>query len=1049
MSLTKRAIEKNRVTAIVLVVVFLAGYGAFFSLPKQEDPGFVIRAAQVTTKFPGASPQRVELLVTDRLEKAIQEIPELDFIESRSMTGLSVITVNIKESYKDMRPIWDNLRRKVERETPFLPAGVADPVVNDEFGDVFGIIINLTGDGYSYAELKEIADEMRDELLRLPDAAKVDIYGVQDERIFIEYKDAKLKEIGLSPSQLSQILERQNIVVPGGSVFVGRERIFIEPSGNFESVADIENTVVSLPGTDAVVQLKDFVAVKRGYIDPPSSTVHTRRESQLLQSLSNVNFPSASPETTALALGISMRDGGQLTKLGKLVEDKLDTLRQAYPLGIHIELAIFQPKDVQDVIDGFTGSLVQAVTIVMLAVLLFLGVRTGIVVSALIPAAMVATLLTMQAFGITLNQMSLAALIIALGMLVDNGVVMAESTLVMMQQGKDVKTAAIDSAKELRIPLLTSSLTTAAAFLPIYLAESAVGEYCAALFQVVTIALLCSWLLSLTMTPLLSTLLLKPAKEIKPETFDSAFYKIYRRFLLLFLRHRTFAAILLVAAFVGAMSLFPRIPKLFFPASDRPTFEMVIEMVSGTAIESMDAKVRNLEDWILKTQMAEVDTDGEVAKEGILNWFGMVGQGAPRYYLAANPEPPDAAYSQFLVQHTSRDGMTATLDAISAHVRENFPELKIDLKPRVMGTPVKYPVEVRVSGKDNDTLFGLVGKVKAKLRSHPAVNNVGDDWGVRTKKVAINVDQARARRAGVSSHDVAVSLQAHFSGLQVTEYREEDETIPVTMRSHSAERHDLSKLETMNVFVQATGQTIPLRQIASGNVIWEPSKIMRRDRYRTVTINTTLRAGFLATDVMADLVPWMAESASSWPLGYRYAFGGENEKSSKANASIGAQLPIAGFIIIMLLVGQFNSFRRPLIIMATLPLALIGVVLGLLLAKSYFGFMTLLGVISLFGIVINNAIVLIDRIKIEIDENHLSPDQAVIAAAQQRLRPILLTTATTIVGLLPLWFGGSPMFVPMAIAIIFGLAFATVLTLGVVPLLYSVLFRVSFKDISA
>ena len=787
------------------------------------------------------------------------------------------------------------------------------------------------------------------------------------------------------------------------------------------------------------------MSVKRGYVDPPRSTVHTRTETQLRRRTTAQPFPFEEPEITALALGISMREGGKLTDLGELVKAKLAKLQHVYPLGVDLEAAMFQPKDVQDVIDGFTSSLVQAVVIVMISVLLFLGFRTGIVVSALIPAAMVATLFCLQIFGISLNQMSLAALIIALGMLVDNGVVMAESTLVMMEQGKDVKTAAIDSAGELRTPLLVSSLTTAAAFLPIYLAKSAVGEYCAALFQVVTIALLCSWVLSLTMTPMLATLMLKPPKETKPNTFDSAFYRIYRGFLMSFLRFRFLSLVILAVTFVGAMSLFPLIPKLFFPASDRPTFEMVVEMISGTAIESMDDRVRQLEDWILNTQMASEDEAGEVEHEGIVNWFGMVGQGAPRYYLAANPEPPESGYAQFLIQHTSRDAMETTLSAIRAHANEHFPEFKVDLKPRVMGTPVKYPIEVRVSGKENDTLFGLVDKVKAKLRSYPTVSNIGDDWGLRTKKLVINIDQARARRAGVSSEDVAVSLQAHFSGVQVTEYREEDKTIPVTLRSFEADRNDMSKFDTMNVFVQATGQTIPLRQIATGDVVWEASKIMRRDRYRTVTINATMKPGSLANDVMIDLVPWIAGESESWPIGYRYEFGGENEKSSKANASIGEQLPIAGFIIILLLVGQFNSFRRPLIIIGTLPLALIGVVLGLLVAKSYFGFMTLLGVISLFGIVINNAIVLIDRIKIEIDDNGLKPNRAVIEAAQQRLRPILLTTATTIVGLLPLWFGGSPMFEPMAISIIFGLGFATVLTLGVVPLLYSLFFRVSFK----
>jgi multidrug efflux pump len=1041
-NITRAAIEKSRITSVVLLVILAAGWQAFNELPRAEDPGFIIRMAQVMTIFPGASPDRVEKLVTDRLEKAIQEIPEVDFIASTSKTGLSVIMVNVKESHKKMRPIWDSLRRKVERETPNLPQGAFKPSVNDEFGDVFGILLSVTSDGYSYAGLKEVADSMRDELLNLPDAAKVDIYGVQDERVFLEYNTARLVEAGLSPLQLSQILTSQNIVIPGGSVHLGDERIDIEPSGNFGSVEEIANSVIALPKARAVVYLKDLVQVSRGYRDPPRTKVHTSDGTALVNS-KKYNFPYAKPATAGLVLGISMRKGGKLTDLGDQVETLLTRFREAYPLGIQVNKAMFQPRDVQLVVDNFTTSLMQAIVIVMIAMLLFLGMRTGLVVSALIPSAIMASLAIMQVLGIGLDQISLAALIIALGMLVDNGVVMAESTMVSMAEGKTAKEAAISSANELRIPLLTSSLTTSAAFLPIFMAKSATGEYTASLFKVVTIALLSSWVLSLTMTPLLCTWLLKVKPKQISQTFSTRFYRYYRGFLLLFLRRPLFTLLIILATFGGVMTLFAHVPKKFFPPSDRPTFEVEVSMPVGTAIETTTHTVKLIERELRKTYQI-----GQHRKLGVVGWTAFIGAGGPRYYLSANIEPPNPAYALMLVSHTGRDGMDETMDGLRRWALDAFPGAKVDVKPRALGPPVRFPVSVRLQGKEAGALFELAEKVKTQLRTDPAVNNVSDDWGMRSKKLVVEIDQPRARRAGVSSQDVAVSLQTHFTGLEVTQYREREKVIPVIMRSVAADREDIGKLQTLNVYSQTTGQSVSLQQIADVKLVWEPSKIQRRNRNLTITVNATMRPGALASTTTAKIKGWLVEDAKNWPIGYRFENAGEAEETAKANESINEQLPFAGFVIILLLVWQFNSLRRPLIIFVTLPLGMIGVVLGLLITKSYFGFMTFLGVISLFGIVINNAIVLLDRIKIEIEDNHLEPARAIVQAAQARLRPILLTTATTIAGLIPLWLGSSPMFVPMAIAIIFGLAFATVLTLGAVPTMYAILFRVKFKGFS-
>ena len=490
MDITRAAIEKNRITAVLLLAVLVGGASAYRGMSRAEDPGFIIRTAQVLTMFPGASPDRVENLVTDKLEKVIQEIPELDFVSSTSKTGVSIVMVNIREEFMDMRPIWDDVRRRVDRARPELPADIVGPTVNDEFGDVFGVVVALTGEGFSYAELKDVADEVRDELLRVDDVAKVVIHGAQDERVFVDYDNARLAELGLSPIQLRQILDSANIIIPGGDVSTDVERITLEPSGNFESVDDLRQAVVTLPGRPEILYLEDLATITRGYVDPPGSMVR-------------------STGVPALALAVSMRDGGNIITLGDGVALELRRLQALYPIGIEFDVVAFQPEIVSRKVAEFVANLLQAVGIVLVVMLLFLGLRTGLVVASLVPMAIVMALLVMSFLGIGLDQMSLASLIIALGMLVDNAIVMAESIMVQMSEGKDRRDAAIDSARELRVPLLISSLTTAAAFLPIFLSESSTGEYTAPLFKVVTITLLSSWVLALTMTPLLCVLFLK------------------------------------------------------------------------------------------------------------------------------------------------------------------------------------------------------------------------------------------------------------------------------------------------------------------------------------------------------------------------------------------------------------------------------------------------------------------------------------------------------------------------------------------------------------
>jgi len=1019
--LTRWAIKNNRVTSVALVVVLLAGIAAYGRLPRSEDPGFTIRIAMIMTIFPGASPERVEQLITDKIEKAVLEMPEVDFVRSQSKTGASIIFVHVQARYDEMRPIWDRLRRKVERASRDLPQDAFPPVLNDEFGDVFGTIATVTGEGYSYRELKQIADEVKNELLLIDEVAKVEIHGDQAEQIFVEFNNARLAELGISPHQLKQVLESRNIIIPGGHVSTDRERMSLEPTGNFDSIDELEHTVIAHPNMRGVLELGDIADVRRAYVDPAKSMVRASG-------------------TAALALAINLREGGNITELGRKVRAKINRLQAQYPIGVDLEFAAFQADHVNRKVDDFTTNLLQAVGLVLLVMLVTLGLRTGLVVASLIPMTMVMSLLVMSLLEIGLDQMSLASLIIALGMLVDNAIVMSESIMVAIERGEDAIESAVRSAKELRVPLLTSSLTTSAAFLPIFLAESDVGEYTAPLFKVVTIALLSSWVLSLTMTPLLCVQFLRAKPGgVEEETFGGRFYRVYRGFVIMLLRHRVLTLLVTLGIFALTLSGFRYIPNIFFPPNDKAILTAELRLPIGTPIERTDLVVAAVE-----AHMASELQVGSSREHGVVDWASFIGRGAPRFVLNYTPPMSSPEYAMLLINATDRGVLPEIKRSLEGFVFERFPDLRVNVSKLPIGPPASAPVEVRVSGQQLDRVFDIATEVQSKLETMSGVENVRNDWGPRTKKILVQIDQDRARRAGLSNLDIAVSLQTVLSGYDTTQFREGDNVIPITLRTVAADREDIGKLESHNVYSLVTGRSVPLKQVADIEVAWQPAKILRRGRLKTVTVSGHVADGVSPLAVSGAMGEWLGEVSDSWGVGYKWALGGEEEKSGAANASIAAKLPIAAFIILMLLVGQFNSIRRPAIILTTIPLGLIGVVAGLLVARSYFGFMTLLGVISLAGIVINNAIVLLDRIRIEIEENGLDPTDALVEAAQRRLRPILLTTTTTIGGLVPLWLGGGPMWEPMAISIIFGLAFSTLLTLGVVPVLYAVLFGVRF-----
>ena len=1018
MNITQFALKNDKVTIVFSLLLFIYGIIAFLDLPRAKDPGFIIRTATVVTYFPGASAKRVEQLVTDKLEKEIQQMSEIDFIKSTSKSGVSIIFVNILEKHKNMRPIWDSLRRKVEDGSRELPEGVSKPIVNDEFGDVYGSMISISSDGLSPKEIEDISNDTKDVFLRLPDVAKIDILGIQQEVVYVEFDNSKMARLNLSASYLKNILESKNIVLSGGSIKVETNRLSIEPSGNYEDVEQIGNTIIPL-NTGEKIYLKDIATIKYEYKNP--STFIVQKDSK----------PS-------LIIAISMKKDGDIIRLGEQIDSLLLSVQDKLPLGVKLERIFNEPKIVDKIIKNFVNNLLQAMALVVIVMLFSLGFRTGLIVAVLIPMSILTSFIVMSIFDIWLDQVSLAALIISLGLLVDSAIVMSESIMVLMQKGKNVVEASIKSANELKIPLLTSALTTSAAFLPIFLAKSNTGEYTNSIFKVVTITLLCSWILALTLTPVLSKYFMK--KDLQKEHEESKAASFYRSFLNLLLQNRTIVVIVVILIFLSSIKVLDYVPKKFFPESSEATFTAEIKLPVGTAIETTKYSVSIIEKYIKEKYMS-----GNILDNEVKNVVSFIGESAPRFWLSYEQELASSEYSTILVNTKDTLNMTAIRKDIEDFAKLKFPDMQINVNTLAMGPPVKKPVEIRISGKDIDKLFEMSAKIKQELSKISGTKNIVDDWGIRNKKLKIEIDEAKALKASISNLDIALSLQTTLSGFEVTTFRKEDKLIPIVLRSKEETKDDINRLETINVYSQSSGKNIPLSQVASVNVVYEESKIIRRDRLKTVTIGSDIEQGANALEIFGKITPFLLEYSKSFDLGYYYEFGGEFEASGKANESIMANIPIAFMSILLLMVAQFNSIRKPMIILTAIPLGIIGVSYGLFITNSYFGFMTLLGIISLSGIVINNAIVLIERIKTEEEENGFSAYDSIIEASLSRFRPIVLTTLTTILGLVPLWYSGGAMWEPMAISIIFGLMVSTIFTLTFVPVLYSLFFKVK-KD---
>lgn len=1026
MNLTKFSIEKNRITYMALATVLLLGVFLYQSLPRDSMPPITIRVATIVSQFPGAGPERVEELVTDKIEKVVQELPELKEVSSTSRTGISVVSVTLKDDVtpQELQSVWDRLRRKLD-VIQGLPSAVVPNLDDDGIGDVFGIVLGVTGDGFSYAQMKDYVDDIKDDLIKLDNAAKVEIGGEQDERVFVAFDDSRLKQYGLSAQKLSAIIAAQNILSSGGQINIEDERIVLEPTGNFDSLLDIENLLIPVGDGSQLVYLKDITKVEKGYISPPSQKV-------------SVNGMDA------ISLHVSLKDDASIIALGEEVRTVHKKWQAILPVGLELHTLSSMDTYIDDKVNAFMINLLQSVVIVLVVMLIFLGFRSGLIITVLIPIVIVTTFMVMGLMNIGINQVSLAALIMALGMMVDNGIVVAETIVVKLEEGVPRKEAALQACKELFTPLLISTLTTAAAFLSFYLAESSMGDIVGPIFLVITIALLSSWLISLTIITLLSYLFMKvKPQDAKKSAIDIGIEWLklrYKNLILIALRNKVKTMLCIVVMFVAALFGFTKIEFLFFPDSDRNMITVDINLPLGTKIERTTQVVSQIEAYISK----ELKTT-DVKPDGIVDWSSYIGKGPESYDQGYQPDEANSSYAHILVNTSNFKANQDMINKLDLFCFNTFANADIKIGSLASGGG-GVPIEIKVTGDNPDQLSILSEQIKLKLTTISGTKNIKDDWGPKTKKFIVEIDQIRAQTAGVSSSDIATSLQTILDGFTAGEYREGDKSIPIVMKSDTSQQQTLESIETLNVFSQNTGKTVPFSQVASITPVWQYAKITRLDINRTITVSSELREGGNASLITAQITPWLVEQSKTWNSGYSYSFGGDAENTAENMGAVIKYLPLCGFIIMMLLIIQFNSFRKMIMVYCTIPLAIIGVVVGLLSFQEPFGFMPFLGVIALAGIIINNAIVLIDRMEIEQNVLERKEEDSVITACLQRFRPILLATFTTVLGLIPLYLTGGEMWEGMAISIMVGLLFGTIITLFFIPAFYSVLYKIDYSE---
>ena len=1014
-NLSEWALTHQTLVLYFMVVLAFVGAGSFLRLGQAEDPDFTFKLMVVRTMWPGASAEDVERQLTDKIEKKLQETPRLDHLRSYSKPGESVVFVFVKDSSRpdEIRDTWYQVRKKIGDARGTLPQGIQGPFFNDEFGDTFGNIYAITGEGFTYAQLKETADQVRNQLLRVKDVAKVDLIGEQDEKIFVELANAKLATIGIEPAVVFAALAQQNAVTATGSFETPTDRIFIRASGALDSVESVKSIAIRANGR--LFQLGDVATVYRGFADPAQPRMRFMGKE-------------------AIGVAVSMVPRGDIIALGKALDTQVGRIERELPVGLELDRVNDQPATVKRSIGEFTRTLAEAVSIVLIVSFVSLGLRTGLIVALSIPLTLAVTFLFMYYTGVDLHKISLGALIIALGLLVDDAIISVEMMAVKMEQGYERVKAASYAYTSTAMPMLTGTIVTAAGFLPIGLARSSTGEYTFSIFAVTTIALLVSWIVSVIFVPYLGYKLLPDFKKAGAHVDENAvyqkpFYQRFRRVVTWCVEHRRIVIGATAAIFLLAVFAFRFVQQQFFPAASRPELIVDLRLPEGSSVHATEAQVKKLEK-VLATDPA--------IKDRLDNFVSYVGSGSPRFYLPFDQQLVNANFGQFILNTKSNEDREIVRSRLLKVFEEDFTEIRGRVNRLENGPPVGFPVQFRVVGEDKQVIRGIANEVAAIMRANPWTREAQFDWDEPSKVIRLTIDQNRARVLGVTTQELSQFLNTVLSGNAVTAYRERDKQIDVVVRGAREERVFMSLLKDLAVPVGGT-RTVPLAQIADLSYGFEQGIFWRRDRLPAITVRTDLKDGVQAPVVSKQLEEKLAETRARLPIGYRIETGGAIEDAAKGQQSIAVVAPIMIVVMVTALMLQLQSFSRVALVLLTAPLGIIGVAAALLIFNVPFGFVAMLGTIALAGMIMRNSVILVDQIDHDIHAGS-EPADAIVDATVRRFRPIILTAAAAVLAMIPL--ARSAFYGPMAVAIMGGLVVATVLTLLFLPALYAAWFRV-------
>ena len=1003
-NLSQWSLTHRSFTIYCMIALVLAGTLSYLRLGRNEDPAFTFRTMVVFAGWPGANLNETLKQVTERLERTLQETPSLDHVESYTKAGRTTIFVTLKgETPPSKVPdIWYHVRKSVADMRHTLPSGVVGPGFNDEFGDTYGIIYGFTADGFSHRELRDYVENIRSKLLQVSDVSKIELLGEQDEKIFVEFSTEKLAGLGVDRAALAAALEAQNIVVPAGTIQTGNEAFALRTTGAFDSEKDLENVTFVVNGR--LIRLRDIATVRRGLADPPQPMFRVNGE-------------------PAIGLAIAMREGGNILVLGRNIEKAMKEIKADLPLGVEASLVADQPQTVRHAIGDFMTSLWQAIAIVMAVSFLSLGVRAGTVVALSIPLTLAVVFPIMAMLGIDLQRISLGALIIALGLLVDDAMTTVDVMSSRLAQGDKKEDAASFAYKTLAFPMLTGSFVTAAGFVPIGFARSSAGEYTFSIFAVVTIALIVSWFVAVLYTPLLGVWLLK-APETKEADKPGRIMQAFRSLLVGAMRARWLTIGVTLACFVAALLASPFVARQFFPPSDRPELLVDVRLPQNASIYASEDVAAKFD------ELLKGDADVE-------SWSTYVGRGAIRFYLPLNVQLANDFFSQAVIVAKDLGARDRLQKKLETTLPEKFPSAISRVTPLELGPPVGWPVQYRVSGPDVNEVRNIALRLAPVIAANPAVKDVNFDWIEPARKVRIHIDQNEARLLGLSSQSIAAVLNSVVKGVPVTQLRDDIYLVDVISRATDEQRVSLSALRTLKIPLP-NGGVVPLSQIARFEAEQEYPVVWRRDRVPTLTVQADMRPGELPEAAVGTLSPAIKEINASLPKGYQIAVGGTIEESAKSQASVMAVVPLMLFLMITFLMIQLQSFSLLALVLSVVPMGLIGIIVALLLVGKPLGFVAILGTLALLGLIARNAVILIEQIQSERAQG-LNAWDAVVEASQSRFRPIMLTAISTVLGLIPI--APTVFWGPMAFAMMGGLLVATALTLLFLPALYVAWFR--------